>query len=111
MDQIEQRQTRGLILLGDRHHEAKVRLHERPFGILALACGATQLALLGSCQLFADLIELVDRGLPGLDLFGKPNFIVFGEQHVLTDISQVQANQVFFVALYAIFRHELLLER
>ena len=74
------------------------------------ACTA-QFALLGGRELLADLIELVDRGLAGLDLLGEPNLVVLGEQRVLTDIGQIQANQVFFVALDAIFRHELLLER
>ena len=35
LDEVEQRQARGLVLLGDRHDEAEVRLHEQQLGLLA----------------------------------------------------------------------------
>ena len=68
--------------------------------------GTAQFTLLGSGEVLADLVELVDRGLAGFDLLGESNFVILGEQHVLTDVGQIQADQVFFVALDAIFRHE-----
>ena len=46
LDEVEERQARGLVLLGDRDDEAQVRLHERALGVVALAGGAAQLALL-----------------------------------------------------------------
>ena len=36
MDEVEQGQPRRLVLLGDRHHETKVALHERALGVFAL---------------------------------------------------------------------------
>ena len=49
-------------------------------------------ALLGSREVLADLVELLDRGLSGFDLLGESNFVILGEQHVLTDIGQIQAD-------------------
>jgi hypothetical protein len=92
LDEIEQGQTRRLVLLCDRHHQTEVGLHERPLGILALTCRTTKLALLGSSEVLADLVELFDRRFSGFDLFGEPNLVVLGEQHVLTNIGQIQAD-------------------
>ena len=35
LDEVEQRQSGRLVLLGDRHDEAQVRLHERALGVVA----------------------------------------------------------------------------
>jgi hypothetical protein len=45
LDEVEQRQARRLVLLGDRHHEAQVRLHEGALGRSPSRDEATQLAL------------------------------------------------------------------
>ena len=45
LDEVEQRQARRLVLLGDRHDQAQVRLHERALGVLAVAERPAQLAL------------------------------------------------------------------
>jgi len=38
------------------------------------------------------LVELLDRGLSGLDLLGESHLVVLGEQHVLADVGQIQAD-------------------
>ena len=37
LDQVEQRQARSLVLLGDRHNEPQIGLHERALGLFTLA--------------------------------------------------------------------------
>ena len=60
-----------LVLLGDRDDEAQVRLHELALGLLALAGGAAQLALLGGGDVLAAGVESLDRFLAGLDRFAR----------------------------------------
>jgi hypothetical protein len=57
LDEIEERQPRRLVLLGDRDHEAQVRLDERALRVLALDGALAQLAPAGGGELFAPLIE------------------------------------------------------
>ena len=40
LDQVEQRQARGLVFFGDRHNQSKVRLDELALSFLTLAGGA-----------------------------------------------------------------------
>jgi len=42
-----------------------------------------------------------------LDLLGETNFVFLREQRVLPDVSQVETNEIFFVALDALFGHRL----
>ena len=105
LDQVEQRQARRLVLLGDRHHETQVRLHELALGLLALTGGAAQFALLGGGDLLAAGVERLDRLLAAFDRFREPDLVVLREQRVLTDIGQIQADQVFVVSFDTIFGH------
>jgi hypothetical protein len=45
LDEVEKGEARRLVLLGDRHHEAQVGLHEGALGVLALPRCPAQLAL------------------------------------------------------------------
>ena len=108
LDQVEQRQARGLVLLGDRHHQAQVRLHERALGVLALAGGAAQLALLGGGELAAGVEHRAAR-VAGLDGLRQADLVVFGQQRVLPDVGEVQTDEVFFVPVDALFGHLVLL--
>src|SRR5207248_1593979 len=74
LDQVEQRKTRGLVLLGDRHDEPEVRLHERALGGLPLTTDASQLAPLGGGELLAPSAELLPCRVPTLDLLRKADF-------------------------------------
>ncbi len=107
LDQVEQRQAGRLVLLGDRHDEAQVRLHELALGLLALAGDAAEFPLLGGGDTLAAGIEGLDRLFPGFDRFRETDLVVFGEQRVLTDIGEVQADEVFVVTVDAIFGHDL----
>ena len=109
LDEVEQGKTRRLVLLGDRHHQAEVRLHEGALGIFTLTDQAPHFALLGGRDFLACGVEVDGGGLAGLDLLGETNLIVLRQQRVLTDIGQVQPDEIFFVALHAILRHRLLL--
>ena len=102
MDEIEQRQPRRLVLLRDRHDEPEVGLHERALGGLTLAGGATQLALACCCELAPTGIELDARLVARLDGLGKSNLVVLGQEGVLTDVGEVEANEVFLVPLNAL---------
>ena len=55
LDEVEQRQAGGLVLLGDRDDEPQVRLDERALGVLAFARRAPQLALAGGGDVLAAL--------------------------------------------------------
>ena len=106
LDQVEQGQAGRLVLLGDRHDEPQVRLHELTLGLFALAGDAAQLALLGRGDFLAAGVERFDRLFARFDRFGQPDLVVLGEQRVLTDIGQVQAHKVFVVSIDAIFGHD-----
>ena len=56
-------------------------------------------------ELLAAGVELVDRLLAGFDRFREPDLVVLGEQRVLPDVGEVQPDEVFVVALDAIFGH------
>jgi len=105
LDEVEEGETRGLILLGDRHHQSEVGLHELPLGLFALASDATQFALAGGGDCFAAGVELLDRLLARLDRLGQTDLVVLGEQGVLTDIGQIQPDEVFIISVDTIFGH------
>jgi hypothetical protein len=75
-----------LVLLGDRHHEPQVRLHERPFGDLAFPLRAAQLALAGGGETLGRAVELLPGRLAALDQLRQADFVILGEQWVLADI-------------------------
>ena len=64
-----------------------------------------QLALLGGGDVLAAGVESLDRFLAGLDRFRETDLVVLGEQRVLTDIGEIQADEVFIVAFDTIFGH------
>ena len=39
------------------------------------------------------------------DHLGEAHLVVLGEQRILADVGEVEADKVLLVALYAIFRH------
>ncbi len=105
LDQVEQRQAGRLILLGDRHDETKVRLDEGLLGGVTLAGGAPKLALLGRSQRDLGVVQLAARVGALFDHLGEAHLVVLGEQRILADVGEVEADKVLLVALYAIFRH------
>src|SRR5664280_347459 len=102
LDEVEERQARYLVLLGDRHHQPEVRLHERLLGLLALEHGPPQHALLRRRQTSGRRRQLRACLTPSFDGLGQPPLIVLGEQRVLTDTGQVQPYQVLIVSLEAL---------
>ena len=108
LDQVEQRETRGLVLLGDRDDESQVRLDELTLGLFALACGAAQLTLLRRGE-FAAGVELLDGLVACLDGLRESYLVVFREQRVLPDIGEVETDEVFVVSVDAVFGHLVLL--
>ena len=104
LDEVEQRQARRLVLLGDRHHETQVRLHEGALGVLALADGAPQLAL--ACRReVTSASSSRPTGGAGLDGLGEADLVVLGEQRVLPDVGEVETDEVFLVAFDALLGH------
>ena len=92
-------QARGLVLLGDRDDQPQVRLHEGLLGLLALHDGAAKLALLGRGQPLGRLGHVGLGVPPGLDGLGQPDLVVLGQQRVLTDVCQVEPDEILVVAL------------
>src|SRR4029079_8803788 len=90
--------------LGDRDHEAQVGLHERALGALALTGRAAQLTLAGGRQAAAG-VQLASGRVACLDGLRKTNLVVLGEQWVLSDVGEVEADKVVLVTLNALFRH------
>ena len=105
LDEVEQRQAGGLVLLGDRHDEAQVRLDELALGLLALAGGAAQLALLGRGEFLAGGVEFGEGLVAGFDRLRQSHLVVFGQQRVLPDVGEVETYEVFVVSIDAIFGH------
>jgi hypothetical protein len=102
LDEVEEREPGGLVLLGDGHDEAQVGLHERALGVLALAQLAPQLTLLGRRELLAALLQRRPGGQAALDRLGEPDLVILGQQRVLTDVGEVQPDEVLLVALDAL---------
>ena len=89
-----------LVLLGDRHDEAKVRVHELAVRLFALADRPAELTplrgrhLLGRLQLGARFDALFD----GL---GEADLVVLGQQIVESDVLEVEADEVLVVTILA----------
>ena len=101
LDEVEEGQTEGLVLLGDRDHEAEVGLHERALGQLPVGGSAPELPLLGGGQPDA-LLQLPSGGVATLDLLGEADLVILGEQGILADVGQVETDKIFFVSLDSI---------
>ena len=106
LDQVEERQAGRLVLLGDRHDQAEVRLHEGALGVLAVAGLAAQLPLAGRGQVAAGPLEVHASLVAALDRLGQPDLVVLGEQRVLPDVGEVEADEIFLVALDTLFGQE-----
>ena len=61
--------------------------------------------LRGGGDVLAAGVERLDRLLARLDRLRQPDLVVLGQQRVLTDVGQVQTNEVFVIAFDAIFGH------
>ena len=106
LDEVEQRQTRGLVLLRDRHHEAQVRLDELTLGFFALTSGtAAARASSPAVSSLPPAVELFDRLVAGLDGLRESNLVVLRQQCVLPDVGEVETDKVLVVSFDAIFRH------
>ena len=109
LDEVEQREARRLVLLGDRDHEAQVGLHEVALGLVAAVHGALErlLATRGDLDLLVGLGRLeLGFGLAALfDRLGEVDFVVLGEKGVLANVGEVETYEVFIVTIYAVFRH------
>ncbi len=106
LDEVEKRQTRCLILLGNRDDEAQVRLHESALCDFTFFDEVAQLSLASwSEALVVGGLGGFDSGLAGFDLFGESDLIVLGEERVLTDVGQIQADKIFFITVDAILGH------
>ena len=64
-----------------------------------------QLALARRRDVLAAGVEHLDRLLARLDRLGETDLVVLGEQRVLPDVGQVETNEVFVIAINAIFGH------
>ncbi len=105
LDEVEEREARRLVLLGDRHDEPQVRLHERALGVVTLAGGAPELALLGGRELLAPAEQLLACRVALLDLLGETDLVVLGEERVLPDVGEIEADEIFLVAFDSLLRH------
>src|SRR5262249_40233669 len=97
---VEQGQTRRLILLRDRDDQPEVRVHELAVRLLALPECAAQLAALGRRELLGGL-ELGARLVAGLDRLREPDFVVLREEIVAAHVLQVEADEVLVVTVLA----------
>ena len=108
LDQVEQGQLGGLVLLGDRDDQAQVGLDEGLGGVLAGPKGHPQLALAAGGQALARLLgplEVGPGGVAVLDGLGQAGLVVLGEQRMLADVAQVQPDEVLVGALRALLLH------
>ena len=93
LDQVQQGQLGGLVLLGDGHHQAQVGRDEGRRRLVAGPDQAAQLPLAGRGHPFGS--GQLGPGLPaGLGGLGQPGLVVLGQQRTLTDVVQVEADQV-----------------
>ena len=80
----------------------KVRSASSPSSHMAL-----ELAPLGRREVLAALVELGAGVVADLDRLGQPDLVVLGQQGVLPDVGEVQADEVFFVPLYSLLGQHL----
>ena len=90
LNQVEQWKARCLVFLGDRDHKAKIGLHKLAFGAGTSANNFVQLATLGWVELLLCALKRRLCRFAFFDGFRQANFVVFGEQNILTDIGEVE---------------------
>ena len=109
LDEVQEGEARRLVLLGDGDDQAQVGLHEGALGADPLGVHPAQLALAALGQAVALGVQ-VDAGLvPGLDGLGQADLVILGQQRELTDIGEVQADEVFLVPLDSLLGHDAVL--
>ena len=106
LHEVEQRQTGGLVALGDRDHEPQVRLDEALLGLLSGGPLGFQAASLRRRER-RRARDLVGRAQAGLHDLGQLDFVGRGEQLVLADLFEVLAHQVLHEVGVAAARHSL----
>ena len=104
LDEVEEGKTRCLVLLGDGNNETQVRLHEGTLGNFALAKGLAQLAALGGGEGLC-LFHFGGSFFASFDGLGEADFVVLREKGVLTDVGEVEAYEILFVAVNTILCH------
>ena len=104
LDQVEQRNSGRLVLLGDRHHEAQVREHERVVRGGAEAHGSLVRASLGWAHRRRAFGELIPRGARLFDQTGEAGLVFLGQQGMTPDVRHVQVNQVLVILPDSPFR-------
>ena len=70
LDEVKQRQTRGVVLLGNGHHETQVGLHELTFSARTEALNFAQFALAG-CTMRVDFSSCFSAALPSSISFAR----------------------------------------
>src|SRR5439155_23009480 len=78
LDQVEEGETRSLVLLGDGDDQPQVRLHERALRLLALSDRAAELTLLAGGDA-GPLVQLAPGGVPAFDGLGEANLVILRE--------------------------------
>ena len=100
LDQVEQRQTRGLVPLGDGHHEAEIAVGEGLRGHFAGPYGPAKLthprrAVLPVCGKFGAGVT------SGRGHLGQTDLVLSRQEGVTADLSEVQTEQILFGHLQA----------
>src|SRR5581483_5194170 len=98
------RQTGRLVLLGDRDDQAQVRLHERALGLFALGDRAAKLALLAGRDA-GRLLQFAPGGVAAFDGLGQANLVILREQGILSDVSEVEPDEILLVPLNSFLGH------
>ena len=106
LDQVQEGQSRRLVLLGDRHHQAQVGRHEGLLGRASAAITIVRNSRCGAAVVDPLAVALASSaGIPaGLDGLGQPGLVVLGEQRVLPDVRQVEPDEVLVVPFDAFLR-------
>ena len=105
LDEIQQRQPGGLILLGNRDDQPQVRLDEGALGVLATLQVALELTAAGRCKIVSPVGQPGPGLDPGLNLLGEADLTLFGQQRILADVGEVQADEVFLVPFDPLLGH------
>ena len=104
LDEVEQGKTRSLVLLGNRHHEAKVGLHELTLCACAESNHLAKFTFTSGAH-SRGVLELLFCSLAFFDFLREADLVVFGEEYVLADVGEIETYEIFFVSIDAIFGH------
>ena len=104
LNEVEKRKTRGLILLRDRDNETEVGLHEGALCIVALFDRTFQFAFASNSEGLGG-VHFGASGNTALDGLRQTNFVVLREQGVLANVSEIETNEILFVAFNTFLCH------